>query len=456
MRVTNQSLAVQVADGLQRAYQRVAKAQEIVTSGRVINHLSDNPVGATRAMRLRSFEEQLSQYQRNINIVTPMVEQSDAVLSDAVAALTRAKELTVQMANDIYSPAERAAVSREVHQLFLQTLSQANTKMENRFLFGGFQNGSAPFVDSATGVNYLGDNGEIKVKSNPTSMITANLLGNRVFQGAGIVGGQGVFDVLKDLESVLNGSVPANAIGLAINFDSASPVVPGFTPPNAVGSEATPALWNSQATFTAPMTVFDAQGRAHDLTFLFAKTGVNTYNYRVVVDSADITGGTPGNLYQVSPEGTLDFSGPGGALNVGASTITPITLNGLANGAPNITIAAANISFAGSNQAAQPAAVLSAKQTNTNGLHAQLGRIDAAIDQLLNFRAEAGARLNSATISESAVLVLKDRSLGQRSELEDADVLAAYSDFTRLQSGLQAALKSAALVTQPTLLDFLR
>jgi flagellin-like hook-associated protein FlgL len=201
--------------------------------------------------------------------------------------------------------------------------------------------------------------------------------------------------------------------------------------------------------------VFDSKGAGHDLTILFAKTGATTYRYRVVANSAEITGGTPGNLYQVAPEGTLEFNA-GGTLNAGASTLTDITLTGLANGAADITIAAADLSFAGSTQLAQPSAVLALSQTNINGFATQLGRIDAAIDQLLTFRAEAGARLNTAQLAGDALEVLRVRTLGERSRIEDADVLTAYSDFARLQNAFDAALQSASQVLRPSLLDFLR
>ena len=82
MRVTQQTISGQVIEGLQRAYQRVAKAQEIVTSGRRINHLSDDPIGAARALGLRSFEEALAQYQRNVDNSQPFLAQTDVVLGD--------------------------------------------------------------------------------------------------------------------------------------------------------------------------------------------------------------------------------------------------------------------------------------------------------------------------------------------------------------------------------------
>ena len=455
MRVTQQTISGQVIEGLQRAYQRVAKAQEIVTSGRRINHLSDDPIGAARALGLRSFEEALAQYQRNVDNSQPFLAQTDVVLGDVVSGLIRAKELTLAMVNDTNSPVERQATANEIHQILEQILSQANTKIENRFIFGGFLNGAAPFVRSLNRINYRGDNGIIESQSNPTSTLAINLIGSEVYQGAGVIGGQGVFDSLEDLEAVLRGTGAPNALALKVNLDAAITAGTGFAETDAVGTEALPAALTAEADFSAPLTVFDSQGERHDLNILFAKTGAATFSYRVFADSDEITGATAGNWYQIALEGTLAFN-PDGTLNTGSSTTTDITLLGLANGAADITISAADISFAGSTQLSQPSDVLAQSQTNTNGLHAQLGRLDAAIDQILTFRAEVGARMNSAKVAGDAVGVLKDRVLGQRSAIEDADVLGAYSDFARLQNAFQAALQSASQVIQPSLLDFLR
>ena len=455
MRVTQQTISTQVIDGLQRAYQRLAQAQEVVTSGRRINHLSDDPIGATRALRLRGFEDTLAQYQRNIDNTLPFLQQADSVLGDVGSGLQRAREIALQMANDTNAPTDRQAAAAEVHQIYLQILSEANTKVDNRYLFGGFLNGAAPFTEGTERVQYNGDNGELAIQTSATNMLQINLLGSAVYQGAGVVGGQGIFDTLQDLEAALRGNSSANALNLAVNFDSAAAAGSGFSPPDTVGTQTAPAILKGEANFSTSVTVFDDHGQGHNLTLLFAKTGATTYNYRFVANAAEITGGTPGNWYQVAQEGTLDFN-PDGTFNTAGSTTTDITLSGLANGASDITISAADIDFTGSTRLNQPSAVLKQSQTNTNGLQAQIGRIDATLNQVDTSRAEVGARLNAAQTSKDALAVLQEHTLGQRSTIEDADVLTAYSDFTRLQSAFQAALQSASQVLQPTLLDFLQ
>ncbi len=454
MRVTSQSLSTQVIDSLQQAYQRVAQAQEVVTSGRRINHLSDDPIGATRVLGLRSVEASLAQYQSNINNSQPFLEAADTALSNVTDGLNRAKEIALSMANDTNTAVDRQSAAAEVQQIFQQILSLSNTTVENRSLFGGYLNGTAAFAEGANRVNYQGDNGQILIQTSASGSIPINLPGNQVFQGVGMVGGVGIFDALQDLQATLQGSGSANSLNLAVNLNSASTAGTGFTPTNAVGTEATPATLTGEASFSTGVTVFDSLGQAHNLTFLFAKTGASTFKYRVVANSGEINGGTPGDWYQVAPEGTLQFN-TDGSLDAAGSTLTDINISGLKDNAADIAISAANLSFAGSTQLTEPSVVLSQTQTNTNGIQAQIGRLDAALDQISRFRAEVGARLNSAQAASDAITVMKDHTTAQRSNLEDADALSAYSDFARLQNAFQAALQSASQVIKPTLLDYL-
>jgi flagellar hook-associated protein 3 FlgL len=359
------------------------------------------------------------------------------------------------MGNAVYSSVERSAAAHEVHQIFKHLLSVSNSQLANRFIFAGFKNGAAPFSEAASGVDYLGDNGDIRVQTSATGTLSINFTGNQVFQAAGIPGGQGIFDILRDLESLLNGQSAPNALSLAVNLDDNLTAGTGFSAVDAVGTEGTIATFLAEADFSSSVTVFDSKGTGHELFFLFAKTSATTYSYRVVARSAEIVGGTADNLYQVAPEGTLVFDASG-AFNAAASTVTDITINGLVNDAADVAIAAADVGFAGSTQLGQSSAVLTLQQTNINGYATQLGRIDAALDQTLTFRAEAGARLNSAQSMSEALEILRTRALEDRSQIEDADVLAAYSEFARLQNAFDAALQSAAQVLRPSLLDFLR
>ena len=302
MRITQQTISTQVTEGLQRSFQRLARTQEAVTSGRRINHLSDDPIGATRVLELRGFEQSLTQYEKNLNTALPAFEQADSVLDSVIDRLVRAKELALAMANDSNSPDQRLQTSKEVRELLNQVVSLANTKVENRFIFAGFVNGTPPFSEGGGVVSYSGDSGEVLVQTSAASSIPMNVPGDKVFQGVGLGTGVDIFDICLDLESALQNN---------------------------------------------------------------------------------------------------DVSG-------------------------------------------------------ASGIRTQIGRLDVAVDQILSFRAEFGARVNNAQVAKDAIGIMKIQNDERRSQIEDADALAVYSDFARYQQAFQAALQSASQVIQSSLLDFLR
>ena len=294
MRITQQTISTQVTEGLQRSFQRLARTQEAVTSGRRINHLSDDPIGATRVLELRGFEQSLTQYEKNLNTALPAFEQADSVLDSVIDRLVRAKELALAMANDSNSPDQRLQTSKEVRELLNQVVSLANTKVENRFIFAGFVNGTPPFSEGGGVVSYSGDSGEVLVQTSAASSIPMNVPGDKVFQGVGLGTGVDIFDICLDLESALQNN---------------------------------------------------------------------------------------------------DVSG-------------------------------------------------------ASGIRTQIGRLDVAVDQILSFRAEFGARVNNAQVAKDAIGIMKIQNDERRSQIEDADALAVYSDFARYQQAFQAALQSASQVIQ--------
>jgi flagellar hook protein FlgE len=85
--------------------------------------------------------------------------------------------------------------------------------------------------------------------------------------------------------------------------------------------------------YSAPMTVYDSLGNAHNLTINYTNTGANTWTYQVTIPAADVGGaGAPVQL----ATGPMTF-GPNGQLTAPAGNIA-IALNGLADGAANMAL----------------------------------------------------------------------------------------------------------------------
>ncbi len=157
-------------------------------------------------------------------------------------------------------------------------------------------------------------------------------------------------------------------MNLAVNLDStATTPTPTWAgvPPGVVGTTDTVNNWYAAKNFATTVNVFDSLGQEHQLTFLFRTQQASppAWDYVVVAPITDVQAApvNPTDLISVSA-GTLKFN-PNGTLNTAASTIPNITMNGLTNGAANLQIPAANMSFTGSTQVAS-ASSLSASQTD--------------------------------------------------------------------------------------------
>jgi flagellar hook-associated protein 3 FlgL len=318
MRVTQQTLFLQTNEGMQRAFGRVADLQEQAASGKRVNHFSDDPLGAARIFDLRGLEASIEQHDKNIDAAQPFLQQTDTVLGEAVDVLTRAKELTVAMANDSNSAQDRQLAAVEAGQLLQHMRSLANSDVAGRYLFAGFQNDTAPFSPTDA---YLGDGGAITVQTSASTTLPLNLPGNQVFQGAGVPGGVGLLDVLSDLQTVLNAGGNATnplSLSLGVNLDAAA-----TTPASAfpVGPDDSSANWQAASNFSTQVAVFDSAGQAHNLTLLFRKTSATDWDYRVIAQRSELDATAPASadLRQVGA-GTLTFN-PDGTINLGGSTV---------------------------------------------------------------------------------------------------------------------------------------
>jgi flagellar hook-associated protein 3 FlgL len=158
-RVTQNMLSQRSLEGMQLGLGRLAKAQEQLSTGRIINRPSDDPTGATAAMRMRSSIADTQQYARNAGDGLGWLGQVDTTLMTMTDQVRRARELALQGANTgAMGPAAREALATEVDQIRESLVSAANTTYLGRPIFGGTTAGDTAYDASGT---YVGDTGTV-------------------------------------------------------------------------------------------------------------------------------------------------------------------------------------------------------------------------------------------------------------------------------------------------------
>jgi len=91
----------------------------------------------------------------------------------------------------------------------------------------------------------------------------------------------------------------------------------------------------ANATFSAPIQVYDSLGESHTLTATYTNTGANTWTYALTIPAADLTAGGTTTV----ASGTMTFGSDGNLTSPTlASDPQAVNIAGLADGAANMTI----------------------------------------------------------------------------------------------------------------------
>ena len=192
--------------------------------------------------------------------------------------------------------------------------------------------------------------------------------GGLVVQGVQLDGRGTAISGMTDI--VISQSViqPAetDTVSAALNLDATASIPAAAIPADVAATEDTAGNWLSAANFSTVVTVYDSLGQAHDLNVIFRKTATaNQWQYRVLANGGEITGGTSGELRQVNAAGGLLAFNADGTLDTATSNITAIGPVAWADGASAQTIAAGKVIFTGTSQFALPSAVNSISQNGT-------------------------------------------------------------------------------------------
>ena len=99
MRITNNMLIENMLSNLNRNLARVSRLLNQLSTGKKISLPSDDPIIASRALKLRTDVAEIEQFKRNVNDAMSWMEITETTLKQIGDVLHRARELTVDAAN---------------------------------------------------------------------------------------------------------------------------------------------------------------------------------------------------------------------------------------------------------------------------------------------------------------------------------------------------------------------
>lgn len=200
MRVTDSLVFQSAMIDTARAREAAQQAQQLASTGARLTHPSDDPAGAGLLVAFHMDEARFTAIAGAASSASDELSAADAALGDIATSLSRAKELAVQFGSAGHTQDQAAAGALEIGTLISQIVSDLNTRFGSRYLFGGNQDGAAPF-DSAGGYHGdLGAAGIRRVEIAPGVLQQANVQADAA---VGLGGGTDLFQVLHALQSAM-------------------------------------------------------------------------------------------------------------------------------------------------------------------------------------------------------------------------------------------------------------
>ncbi|MBV8553620.1 MAG: flagellar hook protein FlgE [Acidobacteriaceae bacterium] len=180
--------------------------------------------------------------------------------------------------------------------------------------------------------------------------------------------GETVQGWMADANGVINpNTIPANIV---LPTGAVLPPVATKNMSTSGNLNADASAANGTNTFSTPVEVVDSLGNNHTLTIMFTQSTPNTWTYQVSIPGSDMSAGTSGTPYNLlTAPGTVSFNSDG---TMSASTSSPIVINinGLSDGAANMSINWSLFDPNGKGMLTQYAQTSSVGSTNQDGTQA--------------------------------------------------------------------------------------
>ncbi|MFH2065769.1 MAG: flagellar hook-associated protein FlgL [Pseudomonadota bacterium] len=186
MRVPNISLYKTMQLRLGDLTEQLKYLNEIVSTGKQINNLSDDPIGLTQVLDLKSSISNIVQLGKNIDVGKTWLTGGESALSNANDQILYVKNMALQLVNASSNTQQRQGAVEIIDGVLRQMLTLANTKVNGSSIFAGIETDISPFYfddeNNPTKVLYRGNENPFEIKSDSTANLPVGRNGAAVFQ----------------------------------------------------------------------------------------------------------------------------------------------------------------------------------------------------------------------------------------------------------------------------------
>ena len=185
MRVATKTLYAMSEYRLGKLSEQLNHSNEVIATGNKINNLSDDPIGLTQVLNLKSRITNLTQMDKNIDMGKTWLDGAETSLDSTVDLISEVTTSCNQLINASATLQERTDAIAHVEGVIQRILNLGNVQINGNYVFGGTKTDVPPLVYNDTedppNVAYVGDLQPFKIKTTQISSLEVGKVGKSVF-----------------------------------------------------------------------------------------------------------------------------------------------------------------------------------------------------------------------------------------------------------------------------------
>lgn len=146
MRITNASMVRSHLYDTQKNLTNMSKINQQISTGKVINTVSDDPHKAIKIMNMNSEIKYNEKYNYNIDETVGWMNNTDSSLESVGNLLGEIKETILKVGNGTYSQNEMKSLNADMNEKIKQLADTLNSTHGGKYLFGGSSVDDAPIT----------------------------------------------------------------------------------------------------------------------------------------------------------------------------------------------------------------------------------------------------------------------------------------------------------------------
>lgn len=183
MRLSTSMIYQQNMQGILNGQSVWQKSGEQLSTGKRVVNPSDDPIAAAQVVMLSQAESENSQYTLARTFARQSMSLEESILSKVADSVIAASTQVIN-GGGVKSDDDRQSIATELRGIKAQLLNMANSTDGNgNYIFAGYDTDSAPYVQGATNVDYVGGYQAIEQQVDAARSMTVSHIGSAVFNG---------------------------------------------------------------------------------------------------------------------------------------------------------------------------------------------------------------------------------------------------------------------------------